>query len=102
MAHPSRLCNDPNYIIVVAPPETFQRRSSRAQSRDLHLMARAPRPSRSTRLQYPMLRVVLLLILTAFAQPQEKPAMPQHAIGPFDVKITPQQPDSDVAKAANL
>ena len=28
--------------------------------------------------------------------------MPQHATGPFDVKITPQQPDSDVAKAANL
>ena len=25
-----------------------------------------------------------------------------HAAGPFDVKITPQQPDSDVAKAANL
>jgi len=28
--------------------------------------------------------------------------MTQHASGPFDVKLTPQQPDSDVAKAANL
>jgi hypothetical protein len=28
--------------------------------------------------------------------------MSQHAAGPFDVKVTPQQPDSDVAKAANL
>ncbi len=28
--------------------------------------------------------------------------MSQHAAGPFNVKITPQQPDSDIAKAANL
>src|SRR3954463_1816339 len=49
-----------------------------------------------------MLRVALLLFLAAFAQAQEKPAMPQHATGLFDVKVTPQQPDSDVAKAANL
>ena len=28
--------------------------------------------------------------------------MTQHAAGSFDVKVTPQQPDSDVAKAANL
>ena len=28
--------------------------------------------------------------------------MTQHAVGPFDVKVVPQQPDSDVAKAANL
>ena len=28
--------------------------------------------------------------------------MTQHASGPFDVKLTPQQPDSEVAKAANL
>jgi hypothetical protein len=49
-----------------------------------------------------MLRLALLLILIAFAPAQEKPAMPQHATGPFDVKLTPQQPDSDVAKAANL
>ncbi len=28
--------------------------------------------------------------------------MSQHSAGPFDVKVTPQQPDSDVAKAANL
>ena len=48
-----------------------------------------------------MLRFALLLILTAFAQSQEK-KMSQHATGPFDVKIAPQQPDSDVAKAANL
>lgn len=48
-----------------------------------------------------MLRIALLLILTAFAQSQEK-KMTQHAAGPFDVKVTPQQPDNDVAKAANL
>jgi hypothetical protein len=28
--------------------------------------------------------------------------MTQHASGPFDVKIAPQKPDSDVAQAANL
>ncbi|HLJ29587.1 MAG TPA: DUF3224 domain-containing protein [Candidatus Angelobacter sp.] len=28
--------------------------------------------------------------------------MTQHATGPFDVKITPQKPDSEVAQAANL
>ena len=28
--------------------------------------------------------------------------MAQHATGPFDVKIAPQQPDSDIEKAANL
>ena len=28
--------------------------------------------------------------------------MPLHATGPFDVKLTPQQADNDVAKAANL
>lgn len=28
--------------------------------------------------------------------------MTQHASGPFDVKIVPQKPDSDVAQAANL
>ena len=28
--------------------------------------------------------------------------MTQHASGPFAVKLTPQQPDSEVAKAANL
>ena len=28
--------------------------------------------------------------------------MTQHATGPFDVKIAPQQPDSDIEKAANL
>jgi hypothetical protein len=49
-----------------------------------------------------MLRLTLFLILAAFAQAQEKSPMTQHATGPFDVKVTPQQPDSDVAKAANL
>src|SRR5437868_14028831 len=49
-----------------------------------------------------MLRLaIVLIIVTAYAQPQEK-NMSQHAAGPFDVKLTPQQPDSDVAKAANL
>src|SRR5213592_350097 len=33
---------------------------------------------------------------------QEKAHMTQHASGPFDVKITPQKPDSEVAHAANL
>lgn len=28
--------------------------------------------------------------------------MTQHASGPFDVKLTPQKPDSEVAQAANL
>ena len=28
--------------------------------------------------------------------------MAQHAAGPFDVKIAPRQPDSDIEKAANL
>ena len=28
--------------------------------------------------------------------------MTQHATGPFDVKVAPQQPDNDVSKAANL
>jgi hypothetical protein len=49
-----------------------------------------------------MLRIALLLILTAFAESQEKSPMTQHAAGPFDVKIAPQQPDSDIEKAANL
>src|SRR4051794_8329082 len=48
-----------------------------------------------------MLRITLLLILTAFAQSQEKSPM-LHATGPFEVKVTPQPPDSDVAKAASL
>jgi hypothetical protein len=33
---------------------------------------------------------------------QEKAHMTQHASGTFDVKITPQKPDSDVALAANF
>ena len=28
--------------------------------------------------------------------------MAEHASGPFDVKITPQQPDNEVSRAANL
>jgi hypothetical protein len=48
-----------------------------------------------------MLRFALFLILTTFSQCQEK-KMTQHATGPFDVKVAPQQPDSDVARAANL
>ena len=48
-----------------------------------------------------MLRIALLLALTAIANAQEK-KMTQHAAGPFDVKVAPQQPDSDVAQAANL
>jgi hypothetical protein len=49
-----------------------------------------------------MLRIALILLLTAFAQSQEKTAMTQHATGPFDVKIAPQQADNDIEKAANL
>ena len=45
-----------------------------------------------------MLRIVLILLVTTFAQSQEK-KMTQQATGPFDVKVVPQQPDSDVAKA---
>jgi hypothetical protein len=49
-----------------------------------------------------MLRLaIILIVVTAYAQTQEK-KMSQHATGPFEVKITPQQPVSDVAKAANL
>jgi Protein of unknown function (DUF3224) len=33
---------------------------------------------------------------------EEKRKIMQHASGPFDVKVTPQKPDSDVAQAANL
>src|SRR5205807_10388398 len=33
---------------------------------------------------------------------QEKSRMTQHASGPFDVKVKPQKPDSEVAQAANL
>jgi hypothetical protein len=33
---------------------------------------------------------------------QEKTHMTQHASGPFDVKLSPQKPDSEVAQAANL
>ena len=50
--------------------------------------------------------------LVTFAPAQTKPTtteavqkqapMTQHASGPFDVKLTPQKPDSDAAQAANL
>jgi Protein of unknown function (DUF3224) len=33
---------------------------------------------------------------------QKKDAMTQHASGPFDVKLLPQKPDSEVAEAAKL
>lgn len=33
---------------------------------------------------------------------EEKPPMTQHAKGTFEVKLTPQKPDSDVAQAASL
>jgi len=33
---------------------------------------------------------------------QEKTGMTQHASGSFEVKLTPQKPDSEVAQAANL
>lgn len=33
---------------------------------------------------------------------QKQPPMTQHASGPFEVKLTPQKPDSEVAQAANL
>src|SRR5215813_11576600 len=33
---------------------------------------------------------------------EEKSTIMQHATGPFDVKVTPQKPDSEVAQAANL
>jgi hypothetical protein len=33
---------------------------------------------------------------------QERTQMTQHAKGSFDVKLTPQKPDSDVAQAANV
>jgi hypothetical protein len=36
------------------------------------------------------------------AIPGKKDAMTQHAQGPFDVKLAPQKPDSDVAEAAKL
>lgn len=51
-------------------------------------------------------------MLAAFAQAQTKPTtgesfqkqapMTQHASGPFDVRVTPQKPDSEVAQAADL
>src|SRR5438128_1573891 len=51
----------------------------------------------------------LALVICVHAQKQSVPStsqennqMPQHASGPFDVKLTPQKPDSDVAQAANL
>jgi hypothetical protein len=46
------------------------------------------------------LMICVLLAISALAQ--TKTTMTQHATGPFDVKITPQKPDSDVAQAANL
>jgi Protein of unknown function (DUF3224) len=51
------------------------------------------------------------LTLAGFAQAQAKPTTPdvqrqppmtQQASGPFDVKVIPQKPDSDVTQAANL
>jgi hypothetical protein len=33
---------------------------------------------------------------------EEKAKIMQHAAGPFDVKVAPQKPDSEVAQAANL
>ena len=57
----------------------------------------------------------LIVILYIFAQsvdaqvrsaPQntmeDKARIMQHATGPFDVKVAPQKPDSDIAQAANL
>jgi len=49
-----------------------------------------------------MLRLALILLLAGVAQSQEKSPMTQHATGPFDVKIAPQQADNDIEKAANL
>jgi hypothetical protein len=46
--------------------------------------------------------LTLCMAVFGFAQEQSKKPMTQHASGSFEVKLTPQKPDSDVAEAANL
>jgi hypothetical protein len=46
--------------------------------------------------------LTLCIALSGIAQAQTKTPMTQQAKGPFDVKIAPQKPDSDVAQAANF
>lgn len=48
------------------------------------------------------LNLALTLCLLLFCTLQEKTRMTEHASGPFDVKLAPQKPDSDVSQAANL
>jgi hypothetical protein len=64
----------------------------------------------SMRLHRLRLTICLLVFSSSHAQMkssapntvQEKAHMTQHASGPFDVKLTSQKPDSEVAQAANL
>jgi hypothetical protein len=64
----------------------------------------------SMRLHRLRLTICLLVFSSSHAQMkssapntvQENTHMTQHASGPFDVKLTPQKPDSEVAQAANL
>ena len=49
-------------------------------------------------------RAVLAFVvaIAGAASAQNKTPMTQHAKGPFDVKVVPQKPDSEVAQAANF
>lgn len=64
----------------------------------------------AVRLQQIGLAAFLLLLPCAHGQTKrpdhdptpEKTPIPQHASGPFEVKLTPQKPDSEGAQAANF
>ena len=46
--------------------------------------------------------LTFVLAIAGLASAQTKNPMTQHAKGPFDVKVVPQKPDSEVAQAANF
>src|SRR5262249_52111885 len=55
------------------------------------------------RLQFRIVLLAAVGLLSAQSQPQEKSRVTQHASGTFDVKIAPpQKPGSEVAQAANF
>jgi Protein of unknown function (DUF3224) len=72
-------------------------------------MSHALRDNRNRKMgRFPFLVACLALAVFVYAQTenhvttQKKDSMTQHASGPFDVKLLPQKPDSDVAEAAKL
>jgi len=46
--------------------------------------------------------LAFVVAIAGVASAQNKTPMTQHAKGPFDVKVVPQKPDSEVAQAANF